>query len=269
MELENLRLHGFTQTTMVVSSVCMDILTLPLAYKFVATAVMLAEINHCATQLKLPCERPVTEKSIRVVYVARPLLSGFGGTVETDDFSFSFSKSGRLRFISRQRERFLERIQQSTVFEPSFTNSTLSANEAYSLATNWLWLISVDVIALEKKFHPVIRQVPCYLEGSQLTASPGQAKQPTVTRVDWGDGPIPRVRVAIFTATRELLGVYQEDESYSQRHTDLLRNVSELLAISDAEYESMSNAEKDELIRRFASFCSQAAATRNAPLDHR
>jgi hypothetical protein len=74
-------------------------LSTPLACKFVATTLMLAEVNHCASRLQLPINLPVKEQDVRVM-VFRPKLPAFG-RMDTADFSFSFGKSGRLIFITR------------------------------------------------------------------------------------------------------------------------------------------------------------------------
>src|SRR6266404_5549070 len=79
----------------------MDKLAVPLAYKYAAVAVMLAEINYCANKLELPIELPTSAASLRTEHVSRPFLTGFGGTLETETFSFVFFRSGRIRQIVR------------------------------------------------------------------------------------------------------------------------------------------------------------------------
>src|SRR5437899_8203937 len=113
----------------------MDASIVPLAYKFVATAAMLGEINYCASNLNLPCELPITRDSLRVAYLARPVLSGFGAALETETWSFIFSGSGKLRYISRNRNRFSEMSRPELEREISGTNASMSTAEALILAT--------------------------------------------------------------------------------------------------------------------------------------
>jgi hypothetical protein len=48
----------------------------PLAYKYVAVAVMLAEINYCAGRLHLPIDLPIKEQDVKAA-VFPPRAIGF------------------------------------------------------------------------------------------------------------------------------------------------------------------------------------------------
>src|ERR1051325_2492523 len=107
----------------------MDKLALPAAYKFVAVAIMLAEINHCASRLNLPCKLPITRDQLRTEHVAKPLITGFGGTFETEDFTFIFFKSGILRQISRHNSIFGDMPLRDLQWKLHAMKSLISTNE--------------------------------------------------------------------------------------------------------------------------------------------
>ena len=135
----------------------MNALTISLAYKYVATAMMLAEANYCAERLHLPSSLPIVASQIRQAYVAPPRLLRFLGSLDTDKYSFGFSESGTLRFITRLH-RFgdapLPQIQRRLAkVDPGMTTSA-----AYKLATNWLTAVCVDLPALERTHPATVRQ---------------------------------------------------------------------------------------------------------------
>jgi len=216
---------------------------------------MLAEINYCASKLQLPAELPVSPESLRTEHISRPFITGFGGTFDTDTFSFVFFKSGVLRQIVRIN-RF-ERIPlRELQWEQSRMKSLINTNEAYQLATNWLWAISVDVPALEKKHQPSVEQTFFYPDAVLADAPPEKRERVVllpILHVLWGTAKKPAVMVSIFGPTAELLSIHQEDESFSRRPRDLLKNVDALLAIPDGEFSRYSEEERKQLVTRFAS----------------
>jgi hypothetical protein len=72
-----------------------------LAYKSVAVALMLVEINFCAGRLNLPDQLPIKESALRAQAIFPPRVIGFVGRLDTEKYSFSFAKDGRLRFITK------------------------------------------------------------------------------------------------------------------------------------------------------------------------
>ncbi|SRR6266404_3092973 len=243
----------------------MDPLVLPLAYKFVATAAMLVEINYCASNLNLSCGLPVNRESLRLEYVTSPSIAGFGGALETDAFSFMFSGSGRLRYISRKQNRFAGMSPDKIQEEIDQKVSSLTKSEAYTLATNWLSSISVDVRALDKKYAAVVAQTPLYLDGRQFPEKGTYDTQQPIFHVDWGGSRAPAVRVAIYAPSRELLGLYQEDESFSGRPRDLLRNLDDLLMIPDEKFEKFSASERASLAAQYFSSSTGIAPAPSSP----
>ena len=62
---------------------------------------MLAEVNFFAERLRLHAHLPIMESAIRQLYVGPPRLLRFLGAVDTDEYSFGFAESGRLRFLTK------------------------------------------------------------------------------------------------------------------------------------------------------------------------
>ena len=231
----------------------------PLAYKFVATTVMLLEVNHCASRLHLPVALPLKEEEVKV-FVFHPRAIGFAGRLDTTNFSFSFAKSGRLRFITRLENGYqalsttkLQGDLKTSEFLPQLTavRSVINTNEAHRLATNWLASIEVDVERLERIHAPEAKQW-LLLDRMPLP----------IFTVDWGKfsglgGPAyrisgPAIRVMIAGDTKDLLYLRQEEDSYSKRPAALIKDMDKLLAIPDEEFLKYSPLERSNLVARFA-----------------
>ena len=70
--------------------------------------------------------------------------------------------------------------------------------------------------------------------------------------VTWGDVRNPALMVSIFGPTKELLGIFQYDDSFSGRPKELLKNVDALVAITEAQFMKCSTEERRRFVRRFA-----------------
>jgi hypothetical protein len=247
----------------------------PLAYKFVATVVMLAEINHCSSRLHLPIDLPIKESDIKVATVFDPHVPtrvrnlpieyGFAGRIETEKYSFSFAAGlfdhpnpGKLRFITNLDngyQAFSTTKVQGNLPTPDYLpqlagiQSVIDTNGAYRLATNWLVAMDVDVQRLEKEQAVTVKQE--FLKGS--------APLP-IFEVRWGEGRIDNlghrksavVDVMIAGDTKDLLHLRQNDDSYSKRPFVLIKDMDKLLAIPDEEFLKYSPMERNNLVARFA-----------------
>jgi hypothetical protein len=183
--------------------------------------------------------------------VAKPLLTGFGGTFETKEFTFIFFKSGILRQISCHDSKFGDMPLRDLQWKLHSMKSLISTNEAYQLATNWLDEM-VDVQSLEKKYQVSVQQTYFYTDDPEATRR--EIKLLPIFHVDWIErgAARPAVRVAIFGPTKELLGIYQEDDTFSKRPRNLLKNTETLLAIADDVFAKLSPIERRTLARRFS-----------------
>jgi hypothetical protein len=228
----------------------------PLAYKYVATAVMLMEINYCAARLHLPLKSPIGERDIKQQYIFHPSVIGFAGALDTQKYSFSFARSGRLRYIvnvghpyyrmkagSPEKRAYFESLTQKT--------SLIDINGAYRMATNWLGAIGVDVLKLERQHQPMTRQL-LYLNRSPIP----------LFEITWDNGglrmsngrpnPVPAISVLLAGDSGELIHLRQEDDTYSARPVSLIKDTETLLAISDDEFARYSPEERSNLVVRFA-----------------
>jgi hypothetical protein len=227
---------------------------LTLAYKYVALAVMLAEINYCGDRLHLKEGRPVkAEDHIKVMIDDPRGIIGFAGTVETRNYFFSFVHTGRLRYIHKMddqgRQSFgIYRGDESIVEcmeNLSQVNSIISSNDAYHIATNWLVSMDVDLEKLESEKPPTVEQ--------QLLRSPKGKDIPVpLFMVRWGKDPIKGVNVMVSGVDGELLRLRLEDDFYSKRSEFLIKDMDKLLAIPDEEFLKYSDMERSNLVVRFA-----------------
>ena len=223
----------------------------PLAYKYVALALMLTEINFCAGRLHLPADLPIKEQSLRAEAVFPPQVIGFAGRLDTDKYSFSFAKDGRLRFITKLDNGRGDKTLREYLEGLSKTPSIINTNSAYQIATNWLAAMDVDLQRLEKEHPPTVKQqtfVPWADSGKTNLA---EISLP-IFDVKWGDWAQPVIDIQISGATGELLKLRQEDDSYSKRPASLIKDMDKLLAIPDEEYLKYSPLEKSNLVARFA-----------------
>lgn len=236
----------------------------PLAYKYVAMAVMLAEINYCASRLHLPMDLPVKESDIRIAMIPnprvrsnlqhRPTEYGFAGRIDTQNYTFSFPAGifshpspGKLRYITRMdtgSQVYSTTKTQGDLptheFLPQLVgiHTTIDTNGAYQIATNWLMAVDVDVQRLEKEQPLTVKRLSW-----SYTPLP-------IFEVSWGGKPA--VSIWIAGDTKDLLHLRQEDDSYSRRPFVLIKEMDKLLAIPDEEFLKYSPLEKSNLVARFA-----------------
>ena len=208
-------------------------LPLPLAYKYVAVAAMLAEINFCAARLHMSGNFPLKQEQIETQIVFHPKLIGFAGRMDAEGYSFCFTKSGQLRYITQVNEQrnvchvdYLERLSKTT--------GVIDTNTAYQLATNWLCSIDVDVRRLERD-HPHVTRQREILSRSGGTNPVAFVPLPLFD-VKWCAGDDTIVDILVSGRSGDFLAIRQEEVAYSRRPAELLKDTEKLLAISDEEF---------------------------------
>jgi hypothetical protein len=217
-----------------------------LAYKYVAIIAMLAEVNFCADKLELPGGHPILPNQLRVASVAPPKIMNFGGRLDSERYSFCFSETGRLRYITKLNPfGDLNVADQNRAL--SRERSLINTNDAYTLATNWLALMAVDVRELQKTNVVEVQQRFCYSE----EATSGKVLLP-IWYVKWGMWSDPTVNVSIDGRNKELLYLRLEDDSFSKRPVGLIRDREKLLSIPDDEFMKYSSAQQSNLVTQFA-----------------
>ena len=225
---------------------------MPLAYQFVLLTLMLGEINFTCARLGLPVSLPIRTNDLTTVFICDYRLCKYGASVETRQYRFDFSESGRLCYVTRLTEpgglSFFD--YQRTL---SSTNVSLSTNDAYRVALEWLRNMDVSVNRLEKE-HPVMIKF-------HLHSRSGENVKVPVFRLDWGE--TPTVEVSLSAVSGDLLRLRQEDDSYSSRPAGLIQNVDKLLAIPDAEFLKYTPEQRSNLVVQFAAV--QYPPTTNHP----
>ena len=191
-----------------------------LAYEFVGLAALLAEANFNAERLDLPVHRPIQENQLTSKSILEPgIYRNFGGRVGAGGYSFSEQDRLRARIVGRE----------DSITEEVFRSKPLiTTNEAYQLAAGWLRAIDVDVRELEKTNKVEVRQ-QIWLYGGKQVLTP-------IFQVRWGTWEEPKVDVILDGRTKKLNQLRQNDESFSRRPAELIKNLPELLAIPDDEF---------------------------------
>ncbi|MDE3066633.1 MAG: hypothetical protein KGJ60_03680 [Verrucomicrobiota bacterium] len=237
--------------------------TLPLAYKYVAIAVMLAEVNYFASRLHLPIRLPIETSNLTTVTIfdprfrarleGRATIYGFGGVVGTRHYLFCFP-AGPLSHPSPAKLRFIMRVDtngfqvySTTLPDAEFfsrvigVHSVIDTNGAYQLASNWLEAVGVDVERLQRE-HPVIVRHLRMVDGSLLP----------LFHVYWGPKTNTVIDVMLTGANKSLLYLRQNDDSYLGRPFSLIKDADQLLAIPDSEFLKYSPEQRSNLVSRFA-----------------
>lgn len=231
-------------------------MTPPLAYKYVATAVMLMEINYCASRLQLPLNLPLRQQDIRKLFVPHPRVIGFSGTFDFEEYAFSFAKSSKLLYIvnlSHPWYRFPGGSVNMNDYLDGLTQvpSLVDTNGAYRMATNWLAELEVDVPKLEREHRPTITQYK-WMDTSPIP----------LFEVTWDNGgkrlangelsSSPSISVLISGDTGELIHLRQDDGAYSKRPAALVKDMKRLLAIPDEEFLKYTPEQRSNLVAEFA-----------------
>jgi hypothetical protein len=221
----------------------------PLAYKYVAVAAMLAEVNFCSDRLNLPIKHPIEEGELKTELVFQPEgFIGFNGRLDTQEYVFSFGNSSRLRSIKKlhmwngsslhEGQRQLSRIK-----------SLIDTNQACKIVRDKLKAIDVDIERLEHDCPVNVERRSFYSEpGGQ-----GELIPLPLFDVDWTDhrdGMQPRdiVRALVAGDSGDLLSLELLDESYSGRPKCLLTNTDALLAIANSEFLAYTREQKSNLL---------------------
>src|SRR6266446_4986336 len=123
---------------------------LTLAYKYVALAIMLGEINYFVSQLQLPIDRPVSERDLKAQFFVDPRRMPLSGRLDTKEYSFSIGE-GRLCFVTNLQENRGEMSMREYNEKLSKIKSLVDTNLAYQIARDWLNAVNVNVGRLERE----------------------------------------------------------------------------------------------------------------------
>jgi hypothetical protein len=233
----------------------MNPLVLSLAYKFVAFALMLAEVNSFCERAGLRTGQTFTRADIREgSHVGPARFPEIGGSILTDEYFFGFGRGHLANFYRRDFKATTEQSIQARNVELSKTSSLVDTNGAYNIATNWLRALGIDVSAVEGKYRRNIIQWRFYPEGADERAVPLPVYQ-----VEWR-GNVFRtsaretavVTVTVLGATKGVVEHHILDDSLFLRPALQISEREHLLSIPDAEFQTFTTTQQSNLIARFA-----------------
>ena len=197
-----------------------------LAYKLAALQLMLSEANHFSEKLRLATPHPIQATNLVAANVSPPAL-GFGGTIQTTNYAFSFGASGKLCFLSQfivGLPDTTEAIQQRRR-ELAKKPSLLDTNGAWQLATQWLHALDADMPALSRLPHTVEQEH--FLD--PLTPSAGRQPVP-IFNVYWGEEMDSPLNIRLHGLTKLPLAIRFENCALLRRPALVVSNAADLNA---------------------------------------
>ncbi len=224
-----------------------------LAYQFVATILMLVEVNFFCDQTGLSPGKTFNQSDVRNgSHIGSPYLKDFSGSILTDNFFFGFGDGHLANFRKRG---FMPTDSDESIrrrnFELSKFPSLIDENGAYQRATNWLIALEIDLPALEKKYRRRITQWRFYPDGINK-----EVLMLPVYQVEWR-GNILRSRptveravvtLTLFGTTKELVDFSVLDDSLFLRPRIQITNLVKLLDFADDKFSKLEIQEKANLV---------------------
>lgn len=241
----------------------MNGVTLTLAYKYVALALMLADVNYFAGKVGLKLDRPVTQQDVRSgSHVGPPSTNDFGGSILTDAYFFGFGWGHLANFHRSDFKSDSSVVVKERNLRLSNQPSLIDTNGAVELATSWLTALGVDMAALDKKYKRNITQWRSRPEG--FTQSPTVLP---VYQLEWRGSPFksPRrradmavVTLTILGATKELIEFHILDDTLFLRPGIRINDQEKLLSIPDAEFQAFDALQRSNFVLRYGGQASGA-----------
>lgn len=240
----------------------MDPVVLTQAYKYVALALMLVQVNFFAGNVGLKLARPITEQDVRNgSHVGPPNTNDFSGSILTDAYFFGFGWGHLANFHRNDFRSDSDAAVRERNIRLSKLSSLIDTNGAYELATNWLSAIGVDLTAMEKKYKLNIIQWRYRREG----LSQGPIMLP-VYQVEWRGSPFksPRrradmavVTLTILGCTKELIEFHILDDALFVRPAIRITDQAKLLSIPDPEFQTFDALQRSNLVFQCATQASE------------
>lgn len=232
---------------------------IPLAYKFVVITAMMSQVNYYAPRLHLPIDVPIKEQDIRSLIAAPPPSHNgrYGARLQVKNYSFTFTERSFSIFnlaedglqsfgipTMKPRESSKDLLERASKMK-----YTVSTNDTYRMATNWLVALDIDLAKLEKVNPPCVNKYPIFHSDRGLVPSP-------LLIVEWKNTNAPgydptEVMVEISAVSGELLQL-TDGGFFSKREQPLIKDLDKLLAISDEEFLKYSLLERSNLVSRFS-----------------
>jgi hypothetical protein len=207
------------------------------AYQREALKLVLKEANHVASELGLTESLPITETKLTEAFISPfgfAYLRKAVGNITTSNYCYCVSISNKFCYlIKTDLEKNLLKYQEDYMWPKKRMDKTA----AYQMATQWLTAAHMDVEAMNRDLHLVVKADDDFISAERGKFVP-------VYDVGWCKPwkPIPGiieeshgkwdavVSVQLFTPTRTLLQMHVEDAKYILRPPLVFTNLAELLA---------------------------------------
>lgn len=254
-----------------------------LAYKFVMTAAIIGFVNHYAPRLHLPIDVPIKQKDIQRFGVSPAecdkVLTHYGGGIRVNNYGFGFS-DGTFNdpdlpytgyFVITKLEDdgmksfgipmlYLRESSSSLMERASRMKYTVNTNDLYRISTNYLVALEVDLNAFQK-------MNPFAIDTGYFYSDRGPVPPPILDTY-WGKPALRSpgasgMSFEVSAVTGQLLELNMGNKS-GCKDLPLLKDLDKLLAVSDAEFLKLSDAERTDLIHRFtvnSNYALDAVAT--------
>ena len=246
--------------------------TIPLAYKFVMSSLIVAFINHYASRMNMPFSTPLNaEQQAEHVGIQPPqcdaIVTLYGGGYREKNYSFGFGFGECTNIfapftayfsITKLEDDGMASFGIPLLYPHESSNSLMErasrmkykiedTNTLYFIATNYLNALEIDIKKLEAKHPHGIDKGPFH-SNRGLVASP-------LVLIYWGkrdvrDPGADGIAMEFSAVSGELLELGVGTSTGCQ--LPLIKNLDKLLAISDEEFLKMSDAEHTTLLYRFA-----------------
>ena len=244
----------------------MNPLGLNLAYQFVATSLMLLQVNSTSKEWNLPVDHTITQSDVRSGSHVGPANSkNFSGSILTDQYFFGFVMGHLANFYNRGTTPNSDREVRKRNFDLAKLPSLIDANEAYQLATNYVVKAGLNLPMLEEKYRLNIvqwRYYPNNQTSDGLQTPSKKAVMLPVYQVEWrgslfrGNRALPDrpvVSITISGSKKELWEYHVLDDSLFLTSPIQIDEPETLLAIEDGEFQKYSVLQQRNLVARFAS----------------
>ena len=206
------------------------------AYQTAVLQLLVGQANNVAKQLDLKEPLPIMIPAAITTNgneIFSP-VTGVGGSILTSNYVYSFRK-GQVEWI--------QKIGWANKINPPLTNTTawtyqislIDTNGAYTLATQWLSALSIDVRKLEGQYpaHVFQSTVPG-INGDQSNLEEKERIPIPLFEISWSQqsppyNPTAPVRVKILGTTKELLQLSIRDVAFFTQAPLCVTNATELL----------------------------------------
>ncbi len=243
-------------------------LTVNAAFRFVAVAMMLAQINFFCSKLGLNAGHKVTESDMREGgHVGPPNTNNFTGSILTEKYFFGiwhgYLANCYIQGFNPQSDADVKKRN----IELSKMSSLIDSNGAYQLATNWLSKSGIDVIGMERKYKMNLVQWRYYPDG-QLNEGLGPGRKEIklpVYQVEWrgsmvlGSRKLPDgvvVKIVVSGIDKQMLEYHVYDDSLFLLQKIQFNAPEKLLAIPDDDFRSYNTLQRSNLVRSYAHLTS-------------